>query len=60
MDIYKSCKKCGIRIGCHSVWESLRCGLITKEEAREAFRAIPPNTEKIELNNNNTTSIEND
>ena len=38
----KKCKKCKVRIGAHSTWESLRCNLITKEEAREIFRSIKP------------------
>ena len=28
MDIYDNCKKCGFRIGSHSINESYRCGLI--------------------------------
>ena len=39
---YKKCGKCKLRIGAHSTWESLRCNLITKEEARKIFKSIKP------------------
>jgi len=34
--IYQKCSKCKRRIGCHSIIESYCCGLLTKDEAREA------------------------
>ena len=36
--IWKSCPKCNIRIGSHSIMESYRCGLMTKEQARDAIK----------------------
>jgi hypothetical protein len=37
---YKACPTCSMRIGCHSIMESYKCGIITKEEAREATRQM--------------------
>jgi len=38
--IFSPCPKCNIRIGSHSIMESYRCGLMTKEQTREALTKL--------------------
>ena len=36
IDIWQKCPNCPFRIGTHSIFESVQCGIMTKEEANYA------------------------
>ena len=35
MDAYDYCKKCTRRVGCHSIYESVECKLIKKNDLKD-------------------------